>query len=87
MEQVATNITSLIKQIARDDRIASKPADIIIGTVVKSSPLSIKVSGKATLTSTFLWMCESGPSLSKGDKVALIRAQGGQRYLVIDKVV
>ena len=84
-----TNIILLIKQICREERRSSKPADFVIGTVTKTNPLKIKVSSKITLDSDFFYVCESVDlkTIKKGDALAMLRAQGGQRYLVIDKVV
>ena len=96
----ATNMTQLIKQIAAEAVAAGKPCDIITGTVISVKPLKIKVSQKLTLSEDFLILgrnvsdYETGKSkvtihnaLKKGDTAVMIRQAGGQRYLVIDKVV
>ena len=84
-----TNIILLIKQICREERQSSKPTDLVIGSVVKTNPLKIKVSPKITIDSDFFYACErvDTKKLKKGDSLAMLRAQGGQKYLVIDKVV
>ena len=84
-----TNLTQLIKKIAEDARKAAKPCNIVIGTVLKAKPLKIKVNQKLILTGEFLYLTEtvSDKKLSKDDKVVMIRADGGQKYLVVDRMV
>ncbi|MCI8363389.1 MAG: DUF2577 domain-containing protein [Eubacterium sp.] len=86
---MANNLNWLIKKISMDAYRASKPCDIITGVVAEGKPLRIKISDKTTLDDDFLMITQSAfkANLVKGDKVALIRACGGQKYLVIDKVV
>lgn len=86
---MANNINQLIKKIAMDAYRAGKPCDIIMGIVTESKPLRIKISDKAILDDDFLVITRtaSETGMTKGDKVALIRACGGQKYFVIDKVV
>ena len=84
-----TNLTQLIKKIAEDARKAAKPCNIVIGTVLKVTPLKIKVNQKLILTGEFLYLTEtvSDKKISKDDKVVMIRADGGQKYLVVDRMV
>ena len=84
-----TNLTQIIKKIAEDARKAAKPCYIVIGTVLKVKPLKIKVNQKLILTGEFLYLTEtvSDKKLSKDDKVVMIRADGGQKYLVVDRMV
>lgn len=86
---MASNINQLIKKIAMDAYHAGKPCDIITGIVTEDKPLRLKISDKAILDGDFLVITKtaSEAGLEKGDKAALIRAGGGQKYLVIDKVV
>lgn len=86
---MANNINQLIKKIAMDAYHAGKPCDIITGIVTETKPLRIKISGKAILDDDFLEITQtaSEAGLEKGDKAALIRVGGGQKYFVIDKVV
>lgn len=86
---MANNINQLIKKIAMDAYHAGKPCDIITGIVAEAKPFRIKISDKAILDDDFLIITKtaSEAGLEKGDKAALIRASGGQKYLVIDKVV
>lgn len=82
-------MVQLIKKISREEREAGRPSDFLIGTVSSVSPLKIRLTQKITLTGDFFYITES---LNKkefllGDKIAIVSSQGGQRYLLIDKVV
>lgn len=84
----ADRLLRVIKQAAVDAVNASSPMGLVTGEIVNTSPLKIKVSQQITIekdmilkTATF-----SRQSISVGDAVFLMAEQGGQRYLVIDKV-
>lgn len=81
------NLLQLIKQAAVEAVEASKPAAILFGKVSDSAPLSIFVDQKLTLSAEFLVITDKVKSLTVGDKVILLRMQGGQKYIVLDKVV
>lgn len=49
-----TNLVQLIQQIATEAVKTSKPCDYMVGTVVSTSPLQIKVSQTLTLEEEFL---------------------------------
>lgn len=81
-----TKLTALIKQIAVDAINASKPTTICFGDVVSINPLSIRINQLLTLTpSTLIMTSTVKGKLAVGDEVILIRQQGGQKYLVLDK--
>lgn len=94
-------LLKIIKQAAVDAVNATSPADFMGGTVVSISPLKIKIDQKLTLGVAQLQLTrnvtkytvrmngtdvEIDNSLESGDKVILAKCQGGQRYIVIDKV-
>ena len=84
----SNSLMQTLKQAAIEAVEASKPCAIVFGTVKSTSPLSISIDQKLTLASPFLVATQSAKdNLSAGDRVALVRVQGGQQYLVIDKVV
>ena len=84
-----SNLVQLVKQIAIDAVNASKPCDYRIGTVTEENPLKIKISQSITIDDDFLHLTQTVTEnpLKKGDKVLLIRKQGGKKYAVIDRVV
>lgn len=86
---MATNLTQTIKKAAMDAVRASKPCDILTGTITSINPLKIKISQRVTLESDFFDVTETFDKKTHktGDKVVLIQGAGAQRYLIIDKVV
>lgn len=84
-----SNLNQLIKKLAIEAVRASKPCDIVMGTVADAAPLKIKISSKVTLDSDFFVLTKTAEEreMKKGDEIVLLRANGGQRYLVLDKVV
>lgn len=91
-----------IKQAAMEAIEASKPVAVMTGTVTKTSPLEVNVDQRFTLDADFLIVPESltrytlmigsteyvvRSGLQAGDRVILLRVQGGQKYLVVDKAV
>lgn len=84
-----SNLAQLIKKLALDAVQASKPCDIVTGVVAGAAPLKIKISEKVTLDRDFFILTQRGKEaeLKKGDEIVLLRADGGQKYLILDKVV
>lgn len=78
-----------IKKAAVDAVMASSPTSVMFGTVTATAPLKINLEQKLTLTSAQLIGTSriASEGLLIGDKVVLIQMQGGQQYVVLDKVV
>lgn len=91
-----------IKKAALDAITASNPVNIMFGDVRLLSPLTVNVDQRFNLTADFLIISETltryeitigstqyviREGLKVGDKVILLRMQGGQKYLIVDKVV
>ncbi|GAB6107820.1 DUF2577 domain-containing protein [Fusibacter bizertensis] len=82
------NMLALIKKAAVEAVVASKPMNMAFGKVVGASPFKIQIDQQLTLDEDFLVFTQRGKeSLEVGDKVVMLVAQGGQSYLVLDKVV
>ena len=84
------NLIETIKRAALEAVEASKPCAVMFGKVVSSSPLKIKVEQKMTLTSPQLIITKTvtlNDGLTVGSEVILLRQQGGQKYVVWDKVI
>lgn len=88
-----SNLVQLIKRIAVEAIDARKPCDYVVGKVTRISPLRIRMAQNMVLNSDFLLLTKSvaddggNSGLKKGDMVLMFRKQGGQQYVVIDKVV
>lgn len=83
------SLNTLIKRLAIAALEQKQLSTFLIGSVTSVSPLKIKVNQKIFIDEDFFSMTQTvkKAGLKKGDKVALVRAYGGQAYLVIDKVV
>ena len=81
------NMIQIIKKAAIEAVENSKPVKIYYGTVLDDST-SVKIDQKFTITKDFIVisnrMKEEG--LSSGDKVILLQEQGGQKFIILDKV-
>jgi hypothetical protein len=93
---------NLIKQAALDAVSAASPLALLYGEVRNANPLEVTVDQRFTIDADFLVLTEATterkveiggiehtirPGLRAGDKVVLLRMQGGQQYLVLDRVV
>lgn len=77
----------LLKRVALEAVDASKPTVVLYGTVSGITPLTIYLEQKRTITRGFLVVTDKVKNLVVGDKVVMIRMQGGQKYIIMDKVV
>lgn len=83
------SLIDLIKTVAVKAVEATNPVNVLFGTVVSETPLEIQIHQKLKLTEEFLVITERATqvNLKHGDKVVLLRVQGGQQFVVLDKVV
>lgn len=84
------NLIESIKKAALDAVENSKPCAVMFGKVTSVSPMKINVEQKMTLTSAQLILTSNVTgqnSLIVGDTVVLLRMQGGQKYVVWDRVI
>lgn len=83
------SLVDLIKNVAVKAVEATNPVNVLFGTVVSESPIEVQIHQKLKLTEEFLVITErvTQANLKRGDKVVLLRVQGGQQFVVLDKVV
>ena len=72
-----------IKRAAREAVEADVPAAPCVGTVVKEDPLTVRLSQRLSLSGRQLLFLEGQEELEEGDRLALLRFAGGQKYLVV----
>jgi hypothetical protein len=92
----------LIKKASMEAFDAAGPVALLFATVTEAAPLAVRVDQRFLLTEDFLIVPErltaqtivSGGvelqiarALEKDDKVLLLRMQGGQKYVILDRVV
>lgn len=66
---------------------AGNPVAVLFGTVKQTNPLEVLVDQRLTLTEDLLVLLERAKVLDANDTVALLRVQGGQQFVVLDRVV
>lgn len=84
------SLNESIKKIALNLMENESLATFMFGVVTKEKPLEILVEQRLPLDEDFLVLTKTlveNEPLKKDDKVVLIRQHGGQKYLVIDRVV
>lgn len=96
------SIVDTIKYISKGTHEAGNPMAVMYGTVTNANPLEVNVEQRLTLPKDFLIVPEQltesklsidgreyiiRKGLSIGDKVILIRVQGGQDYVILDRMV
>lgn len=83
------SLVDLIKNVAVKAVEATNPVHVLFGTVVSERPLEVQIHQKLKLTEEFLVITErvTQTNLKRGNKVVLLRVQGGQQFVVLDKVV
>ena len=94
-------LIAMIKKAAIDAVNASGPMKVVFGRVVNTAPLQISIEQKLTLDAGQLVVPKALTNhearigdetytifnaLCKDDEVILLQMQGGQRYIVIDRV-
>lgn len=81
------NMFNAMKQIAENVFEARRPADWCYGKVISLDPFQVQIDQKLPLKKEFLAVRTgvSAPSFKVGDKLILLRKQGGQEYLILDK--
>ncbi|EGT4969847.1 TPA: DUF2577 family protein, partial [Clostridioides difficile] len=65
------------------------PIRIVFGIIESISPLKVKIEQKLSIGEIFLIQTDTFKRYTDkkiGDKVVLIRMQGGQQYLVLDRM-
>lgn len=91
-----------IKQAGKDAIASDNPVAVLFATVTSTEPLEVNIGQRFSLDEHFLVVPESltpaeitvggavypiRSGLVPGDRVILLRIQGGNRYLLLDKVV
>lgn len=78
-----------IKMVAFNAVKESKPCEIKFGTVVSTSPLKINMEQKIILEEPCLILTSNvkdEKTIKSGDSVILLRVQGGQKFIVLDRI-
>ena len=80
----ARRLLTVFRQAAAEVYDRRQPADLLVGQVESVSPLVVR-HGAFRLPQTLLLLPgRLRGALQTGDAVALLKGEGGQRYLVLD---
>ena len=81
------DLFNAMKQIAENVFEARRPADRCYGKVISLDPFQVQIDQKLPLKKEFLAVRTgvSASSFKVGDRLILLRKQGGQEYLILDK--
>lgn len=76
-----------LKQLASGVYDAKNPVEICFGTVESLSPFEVRISQSLVLGKAFFIVRQGVTvrSFEQGDELILLREQGGQKYLILDK--
>jgi len=78
-----------IKKAAMDAVHAEKQTGVVFGSVVSVEPLGVSIDQKLTLGMVQLVLTQSvttGDGLLVGEKVVMLQMEGGQTFVVLDRV-
>ena len=77
-----------IKQVAIEAVKSTRPQETLFATITSLNPLEMKVENGQIVDEDYLVPTQAAKNgLEQGEKVAVLRIQGGQRFLILDKVV
>ena len=74
------------KQAALDAVNAAQPVSVLFGNVAGVSPLRVNVEQRLDLYADDLVFTRAAAGLLLDEKVILLRVQGGQKFVVIDRI-
>ena len=77
----------LIKRIVQNVLDNWDLTDYVAGSVVKLSPLSVRISDRLILMPANLIPAVDTSTLIVGDRLILLRVQRGQKYIILSKEV
>ena len=77
------DLVQSMKQAAIEAVEAGAPSAPFIGTVSSADPLRVRLNQRLTLAGEWLIFLRSQREPDVGDRLALLRFEGGQQYLVL----
>ncbi|TPG75613.1 DUF2577 domain-containing protein [Brevibacillus laterosporus] len=77
-----------IKQVSKGVNDSQSPVVVLFGTVEKIDPLKVNIEQKLLLTEEFLIIPEAVQKydFEEGNKLLLLRMQGGNSFVILDRV-
>lgn len=77
-----------IKQVSQGVNDSQSPVVVLFDTVEKIDPLEVNIEQKLSLTEEFLIIPEAVQKydFEEGNKLLLLRMQGGNSFVILDRV-
>ncbi len=82
------DISDIIKLLAKEAIEGDKPVSVVTGKVTDPKRLTIETEQKLQLTEDFIIMTTRfyGASYEQDERLLLLRCDGGQRYVILDRL-
>ena len=80
-----TRFLDVVKRVAVAAVAAEKPVQLVFGTILTVSPFKVKLATQQELKKELFLDLDPKPDWKPGDKLILLREQGGQRFLILGK--
>ena len=77
------SLVELIKQMSTEAVKASKPVEVVFGSVLSINPFKVKLDQKLILSDTHLTGDYTPSNYIVGDSVTMLRVQGGKKYCIL----
>ena len=77
------SLVELIKRISNEAVKASKPVEIVEGSVLSINPFEVKIDQRLILSDTHLTGDYIASNYAIGDKITMLRIQGGKKYYIM----
>lgn len=83
-----SDLLKVMKRAAVEAVEANNPVNVCFGEVTSTAPLEVVIDQKLPLGKAQLIVSErvTEKPLSKNDGVILLRQQGGQKYVIMDRI-
>ena len=89
-EQAVSLLIELVQSMKRaaiEAVEAEMPVAVFVGTVAEDAPLAVRLNQRLTLPERRLVLLRGQPRPVVGERLALLRFSGGQKYLVLGVLV
>jgi len=80
------DLLNIIKKAAIDAVKQAQPCNVLFGRIESVNPLRVRINQKLILSSEFLVLTRTMWNCQVGENVVVLKAQGGQKYIVLDRL-
>lgn len=80
-------LLNLMKEVGNEAVQSGSPCAVMFGKVTGLKPLKIKIDQRLILGDKQLIKTENSKKIRKNDSVLLLRMQGGQKFIIFDRII